>query len=437
MMDIEPQKAFPEGISLEDLGGTRILTYEWYSHFYIPLFIFFLCWDGFLLHYFIQLVLAHDPSLWGSLLFALPHITVGLFMTYYMIAIVVNVTTIEMGNGELKLTHSPLPWRGNQTVNMFDLKSVACERGRGSRRSPSADIVLYFTNGEKRDLISSIQNWDSARFIRDQVLAFRNQSLHLDDSPSPPPPSDDVNIWGKHITDQSSRIRPVNVLVIILLIVMAGTMFVAARSLRSLTTSSRPISPGPYAQIAIWEFRGDDIARVAVLDTYTDTTSKHSNWFSLPLVWKETDMISAVPIAGTVLEHYVGDQTYRDQSYRYHSYFIESDQRTFGCSATFATLPHLHITGETSRLISIGFDPTDEIAARTSSIAVVVIPNGVRDVAITDFQPYKTLTQNGRTLYYYDLKPITTHVSVHISYTLAGTSTTDIDLNTVMQNSKP
>jgi hypothetical protein len=434
----KPKEAFPEGVSLEDQGGTRIITYEWYSHFYIPLFIFFLCWDGFLLYGFIQAVIAHDPTLWTSVLFAFPHIAVGLFMTYYMIAIIVNITTIELGNGELKLTHTPLPWRGNQTVNMFELQGVECVRGRGSRNSPSANIVLYFNNGEKRNLLSSLQNWETARFIRDQVLEFKNRSLHLDVSPSLPSASDGAPGWDDSATDLYPRSgRFGNVLIAILLVAMAGTTFAIFYSFRSLTTSSRTVTSGPYEKIDVWNLQGDDTVRFTQLNTYPEAKPKQGNWCSTPLIWKDSDMTSSAPIGGTVLEHLVSDNTYRDQAYRYHSYFIESDQRTFGCSATFTTLPHLHITGEASRLISIGFDPTDEIAAQTSSVVVVVLPNGVSDVTVTDFQPYKTLTQNGRALYYYDLKPITAHVSIHIAYTLTGKTTTDINLDAVVQSSKP
>ncbi len=432
-----PNDNLPEGISLEDQIGKRIITYQWYSNFYIPLFIFFLVWDGASLYDFIQAILHHSPNIWASLLCASPHILVGLFMTYYLVAIVVNQTIIEMENAELRLTHTPLPWRGNQTVSMFDVQRIECEPARlGSRHSRSVDIALYLKSGERRILLSSIQNRSSARFIRDQVWEFRNRSLHLDASPLLPSTSTGVYRGEEQVTGHSFLERSGNVLIAILLILMVISTFLIFRSFSSLKTSARMPSSGSYDRIEMWDFQADDTVRVTMLNTYPNAISKQSDWFSVPLVVKDADIASASPITGTLIEHRVRDLSYHNQTYRSHSYFMESDQRTFGYFVIFNTLPHLHVTGASSRLISIGLDPSNS-TAQTSIVIAVILPDDVSGITVTDMKPYKTLKLNARTLYYYDARSVTAHQSIHIAYMLTGIPTTAINTEAILENSKP
>jgi hypothetical protein len=145
----------------------------------------------------------------------------------------------------------------------------------------------------------------------------------------------------------------------------------------------------------------------------------------------DKDITKFTPLAGSLVDQRASDYTYRGQNYRYLSYFIESSQPKFGYSITLKFIPHLHITGTTSRLLSIGVEPSEVPNIETQSVIAVVLPNGINNITITDMKPYKTLTSNQRTIYYYDVHPITSHQSIHIAYTLAGTPTTDIDINKI------
>ncbi len=173
----EQKNMLPEGISIESEGPVQIIHYEWYSNFYIPIIIFFALWDLFLIGYFIQ-ELGRHANILELVVVSAPQTLIGAVMSYFSIAIIVNETIIELGNSELKVTHTPLPWRGNRTINVCDIQSVECERGGGSRHSPSIDIVLYFKNGGRRTLLSMIQNRETADFIKKQVREFINNPLH-------------------------------------------------------------------------------------------------------------------------------------------------------------------------------------------------------------------------------------------------------------------
>lgn len=203
----------------------------------------------------------------------------------------------------------------------------------------------------------------------------------------------------------------------------------------SSSTTAPPVSRS-YERIELWDFREGDTVRFTILDTYPEAASRRQG-YGLPFVWKDADIAQSAPIAGKIVNQQVKDSAYGGKTYRVHSYIVESDQRAFGYSASFTVLPHLHVLSTESRLISIGVDRSNDADAQTRSVIAVILPDGARDIAITDMQPYKTLAHNARTIYYYDIRPVTSHQSIHISYTLTGIPTTDIDTTTVINNSRP
>ncbi len=239
------------------------------------------------------------------------------------------------------------------------------------------------------------------------------------------------------MNDPTPRRSTNALMMIIITIFMLGTLWMMLSYSRLQTTSPVTDSSQPYERVEVWDFRGNDTVRFTVLDTYPEPL-KRSKWFSLPLVWNDTDIAESTPLYGTLIEQSARDYDYRGQTYRFHSYIVESDQRQFGYSATFKVAPHVHVTGTSTRLLSIGMDPPEEANLQTKFVLAVLLPDGVRDITVTDLQPYKTLLYNNtRALYYYNIRSITTHQSIHISYTLTGIPTTDIDLSTIINDSNP
>lgn len=239
------------------------------------------------------------------------------------------------------------------------------------------------------------------------------------------------------IMDEDTQKRIANTLLLIAILIL-GIIWLRHPSSSSTslqTDSSVPDSSQSYEHVEVWNFRGDDTVRFAVLDTYSDAL-KRTKWLSIPLVWNDTDIADSTPLNSILIESHVEDYTYGGQIYRSHSYIVESDQRQFGYSATFKVLPHVHVTGAASRLLSIGFDPSSDF--QTKFVVAVILPDGARDITVTDMQPYKTLMYNNtRALYYYDVHSIASHQSIHIAYTLTGIPTTEIDLSTVINDSNP
>ncbi len=231
--------------------------------------------------------------------------------------------------------------------------------------------------------------------------------------------------------------------ILLLLIIMGGLALVyLANPTQTTLLATAPVSivpalSSPYERMEMWNIRGDDTVRFTIRDTYPEAAPKRMKWFGVPFLWNDADMTESTPQECTVIEQRVDDQSYGGQTYRWHTYLVESDQRKFGYSATFKVLPHVHVTGTATRLLSIGVDPSNEAAKQTKFAIAVILPDGASNITITDMQPYKTLTYRGRALYYYDVHPITAHQSIHIAYTLKGIPTTDIGIETVIKYSNP
>ncbi len=166
----------PEGISMEDQGATTIIRYRWYSNFYIPLMVFCVVWDSALIYEFIQTIGNHGPDMWRLAVYAIPCALIGLLLSYFLLAIIVNESIIELGNNELRLIHTPLPWRGNQQISILDLQRVACEPS-GTQRAYYTNVVLHFNNGARKLLFWRIPNKATAQFICNQIRDFRTNTL--------------------------------------------------------------------------------------------------------------------------------------------------------------------------------------------------------------------------------------------------------------------
>jgi hypothetical protein len=120
--------------------------------------------------------LAHPdkPGAQFALVFPLLHVAVGVGITYWTLATLVNATTIVARNGMLSVRHGPIPWWANCDVAIKDIEQLYCERQfvrgkRGSGRTYSVNALL--TNGQKKIVLKSLTEGDEARFIEQEIEA--------------------------------------------------------------------------------------------------------------------------------------------------------------------------------------------------------------------------------------------------------------------------
>jgi hypothetical protein len=155
----------PEKIDVIHDGSTIIIRRKWLSWTVIPLLIFCIVWDSFLFFWYGQVLGGKDTPLF-AILFPLGHVSVGIGLTYYVLAMFLNKTDITIAPYEVKVTTYPLPWGFGKWVKREDIVAV---RVKNSAQSNDSSITygIRYTNRENRELslIRGGLNDDQAEYI--------------------------------------------------------------------------------------------------------------------------------------------------------------------------------------------------------------------------------------------------------------------------------
>lgn len=177
--------ARPKRMQIENLGGEMKITRRWFSpvlFFLIPVCLF---WNGFIVVFGFGSFLAADQGGGGAFsLCLLPHLAAGLFLAYFALASVINVTEVKINPAEFSVRHGPLPWLGNKRLAASDITQVYCkERVSRGRRSTSVtyevDAVTPANTTEK--LLTGLNEPEEALFLEQEIERF----LGVKDRPVP------------------------------------------------------------------------------------------------------------------------------------------------------------------------------------------------------------------------------------------------------------
>jgi hypothetical protein len=133
-------------------NGVQI-TRRWFTLAALFLIPFCLVWDGFLVAWYTTAFKTGAPT--AAKLFPIIHLCIGIGVTYWTIASLVNKTRITIERGELIITHSPLPWFGYRRISgiMIDQIYAKCHITHG-KNGPRSDCQLWHVNletGMERD----------------------------------------------------------------------------------------------------------------------------------------------------------------------------------------------------------------------------------------------------------------------------------------------
>jgi len=184
-----PQVGLPARFTLDNWGPELTITRRWYSHGLWFLVLFCIFWDGFLVMWYTMgigsLVGGEGGGMiWVMLLFPILHLAVGVGLTYFVAAAFVNKTVIRVSSGELSVRHGPVPWPGNQTIPIADLKQLFCtesiHRGKNGCHS-TYNVEVLKRDATRVKLVASLEELDQALFIEQQV----EQQLKIPDERVP------------------------------------------------------------------------------------------------------------------------------------------------------------------------------------------------------------------------------------------------------------
>jgi hypothetical protein len=111
-----------------------------------------------------------------TFLLVLPGILVALGATYYLVARLVNRTVVTVTARELSMRHGPLPWPGNRSVVLQQMKEFRC--GKRTSRNYAGDVWQTYTlnavleDGQQVELLHRIGSPGAANILRQEVIGW-------------------------------------------------------------------------------------------------------------------------------------------------------------------------------------------------------------------------------------------------------------------------
>ncbi len=168
----------PDRFQVAELGGVLAISWHWPRWMAIPFAAFAVVWNGFLFFFYQKLLESSAPL--GALLFPVLHVAAGVFITYFVLVILLNRTTLQAGRGEITVRHGPLPWPGNRTLSTHDLAQLFCVERRGSKGRISYDVMARLQSGREVKLVTGLMEERQARYLEQEVekhLRIENQPV--------------------------------------------------------------------------------------------------------------------------------------------------------------------------------------------------------------------------------------------------------------------
>ena len=168
----------PAGITVEETpDGLRILR-RWFTPALFFLLFFCIAWDSFLIFWYSMALGGggHGPPFPFNLImivFPAAHVAVGVGLTYFTIAGFFNRTTIEADAHELRVSHGPVPWKGNWAVPADDVEQLYCQRdtsrSRNSDGHSTYKLHAVLKGGARKTLMSHVSEADQVRYVEQEL----------------------------------------------------------------------------------------------------------------------------------------------------------------------------------------------------------------------------------------------------------------------------
>lgn len=154
----------PEKIDVLHEGSTMIIRRKWLSYTVIPLLIFCIVWDSFLFFWYTMALGGKDAPLF-AILFPLGHVSVGIALTYYVIAMFLNKTDITIAPDHVSVVSYPLPWGFRKMVKREDIMAVRVKYQQQNQSQGSYGIRYTDRSNREKTLMRGGLNDDQAEFV--------------------------------------------------------------------------------------------------------------------------------------------------------------------------------------------------------------------------------------------------------------------------------
>ena len=103
------------------------------------------------------------------LLLPLGHVAIGLILPYVAVAFWLNRTLVDVGNGEISVTHVPLPFPGNRRLQVTDLRQLFCVERVRRKGNVTYDVMARLASDREVTVISGLSSDREARFLEERI----------------------------------------------------------------------------------------------------------------------------------------------------------------------------------------------------------------------------------------------------------------------------
>ena len=106
------------------------------------------------------------------MLFPLIHVTIGVGITYWTVASMINKTYLSIERGELIITHGPLPWFGYRRIPGIMMDQIyAKSHVTHGKNGPHTDYQLWHFNntGRHEKLHANNLTMDQVHYFEQQI----------------------------------------------------------------------------------------------------------------------------------------------------------------------------------------------------------------------------------------------------------------------------
>ena len=167
----------PEGMNIGSTSEGLKIERKWFSSKTLFLTVFAVFWNGFLFNWY-----SNVPDL-GSLtkenmmvvLFPLLHVSVGLGLTYYVIASYFNKTTVTVNHSSLESKISPIPFGFKKSISSTSIEQVYCKEITKQTRNGSSvsfEVRVILKNRSNIRLVSGLESSEQALFLEHEIESY-------------------------------------------------------------------------------------------------------------------------------------------------------------------------------------------------------------------------------------------------------------------------
>ncbi len=177
-----PQIALPAKMTLEKTARGIVIKRRWINVMVVFLIPFCIVWDSFVFGFLFRMTTSEDVP-WMVRLFPLGHVAVGIGVTYYTLALLINQTRVEATQNAVTVSHGPLPWFGWREIVAGRIDQLYCKEVIHRSKngvSTTYEVWVQLDDGTNSRLVASGLNPDQALFIEQQIesmLAVKDRPM--------------------------------------------------------------------------------------------------------------------------------------------------------------------------------------------------------------------------------------------------------------------